>query len=555
MLYINIFIILVEKGFIDKVKRLTGVIIIILIVLMVVNTFPTVSLSSQNVSFTMIPDPYIDIVLSRGNTNTNVTNFKQDIENALAQQGIDTDLVNISSVETVYNEVSSEDVNVDEIINSWQVIGADTWRAENGEIFSSTGGGQQKPAWWGTALIDPNGYESIAYTCDFTMVTGGELNEGVCFNVTRNADGSLNGYFIAICNHVDLECRLFKFNHYTLDQAFDTGINEVMWCGPHHGGWNLNQTYTYGSDSYQVLAAWNIGTSSNVRYHVEYENGHIVVTANNRVVADLYDYTYTKGSYGFWGNNCEMDTYMYLTNIRISTTVMNTKKFTEVLREPEWRDGAIKVLVAVEDYQSEELNEDTTLGELLTRLLNENIYFATWGTSTNKSQFESLIHSNNDNGIFINNTNYNNSINQTAVYIKSLIDSIEQTDNYLILDDRVNIEMSPPEIANNTADADYPYGKWKITHDYDYFENHIGQFAQSGRYIDDFITEFDKTGKYTITYADGTVSPSEVYVHRRPTALLKSTKNGNSITLISNSSDLDSYSQGNKRDSRRRMEI
>lgn len=41
-------------------------------------------------------------------------------------------------------------------------------------------------------------------------------------------------------------------------------------------------------------------------------------------------------------------------------------------------------------------------------------------------------------------------------------------------------------------------------------------------------------------------APSEVYVHRRPTALLKSTKTGNSISLISNSYDLDKYSTGNQ---------
>ena len=528
-----------------KTKKITiSIISIIAIFLIVLLTFANMVNAVETVQFSFLPDPYIDIVLSKGKTNTDVTNFKQDILNALKQQGVNINRVEVSSVETVYNQLSSEDVNVDEIINNWQVVGADTWRAQNGEIFSSTGGGQTKPAWWGTALIDPDGYESTEYSCDFTMVTGGELNEGICFNVTQNSDGSLNGYFIAICNHVDLECRLFKFNHYTLDQSFSSGINKIMWCGPHQNGWNVGSTYTSGADSYQVLAGWNIGVSSNVKYHVEYNNGHIIVKANNKTVADVYDNTYTKGTYGFWGNNCEMSTYMYLTDIKISTAKESTKKFTEVLREPEWRDGAIKVLVAVEDLENEELTQSTTLGELLTRLLNENIYFTTWGTNNNKSQFESLIHSNNDNGIFIDNTNYSNSINQTAIYIKSLLDNIEQSDNYLILGDRVSINMTPPEVANNTADETYPYGKWKIEHDYDYFENHIGQFAQSGKYIDDFITEFDKTGKYTITYADGTIMPSEVYVHRRPTAILKSVKTGTSISIISNSSDLDSYSQG-----------
>ena len=545
-------------------KLVTSILNIIFIIITVLSILGTVSLSSQEVSFTLIPDPYIDIVLSKGKTNTDVTNFKQDILNALSQQGVNINRVEVSSVETVYNQLSSEDVNVDEIINSWETIGAPTWSSRNGEIYSNSpscsadftdnpGVGwtpSDTLAWWGTGLIDPDGYESEEITMDFTMVTGGKLNEGVCFNVTKNSDGSLNGYFVTICNHTDTQCRLWRFDHYTLDQSFSSGINRNMWChGGSHGSkrdnnsWVVGHTSKFGNDRFTCLAGCTTD-SINVKYNISYKNNNIVIKVDNSVVANVTDTKYPKGSYGFWGNNCEAGGLMYISNIRISTVQQNTKKFTEVLREPDWRDGAIKVLVAVEDGQNEELSQSTTLGELLTRLLNENIYFTTWGTNSNKSQFESLIHSNNDNGIFISNTNYTNSINQTAIYIKSLLDSIEQSDNYLILNDQVSINMSPPEAANNTADITYPYGKWKIEHDYNYFENHIGQFAQSGRYIDDFITEFDKTGKYTITYADSTVVPSEVYVHRRPTAILKSVKTGTSISLISNSSDLDSYSQG-----------
>ena len=99
---------------------------------------------------------------------------------------------------------------------------------------------------------------------------------------------------------------------------------------------------------------------------------------------------------------------------------------------------------------------------------------------------------------------------------------------------------------NNTADSNYPYGKWKITHDYQYYENHIGQFSESGKYIDDFINIFDKTGRYEISYEDNPVNPENIYVHRRPTAEIAITRSGNNITLTSNSYDLDSYSQGNR---------
>ena len=65
----------------------------------------TVSLTASSVSFTIVPDPEIDVVLTKSKTSTNVTNFKNDLLNALATQGVNTNLVNITSVE-------AENVNI-----------------------------------------------------------------------------------------------------------------------------------------------------------------------------------------------------------------------------------------------------------------------------------------------------------------------------------------------------------------------------------------------------------------------------------------------------------
>ena len=156
---------------------------------------------------------------------------------------------------------------------------------------------------------------------------------------------------------------------------------------------------------------------------------------DNSIVANITDSTYQQGTYGFWGNNCESGGLMYIKDIKIATVKQNVKQLTEVLREPEWRDNSIRVLVNVSDEANDELAATSQLGELITRLVNENINFAAWGKNTNQSQFQNLINNNNGNGIFINNTNYTTSINQTASYVKSLIDAIEQKDDYIILGD------------------------------------------------------------------------------------------------------------------------
>ena len=240
---------------------------------------------------------------------------------------------------------TSEDLDIDEIVNNWPQYGAKTWTMKNGELFSKTGGGFNKPAWWGTIILNPDGYDTIEYDCEFLMVSGGKLNEGACFDVTRNEDGSFNGYFMSISNHVNNECRLFKFTHYTLDQSFLSGINKQMWCGPLNQNfdfssidpsfgnstninsiktWTVGNKTTEGKDSFTVLAGWTTG-SSNIKYHILSKNGRIIIEANNQVVADVKDNTYTKGTFGFWGNNCEMSSYMYIKDINIKTKVYAKK--------------------------------------------------------------------------------------------------------------------------------------------------------------------------------------------------------------------------------------
>ena len=86
-------------------ERLLGIISSIVTIIIVVLMLATVSLTASSVSFTIVPDPEIDVVLTKSKTSTNVTNFKNDLLNALATQGVNTNLVNITSVE-------AENVNI-----------------------------------------------------------------------------------------------------------------------------------------------------------------------------------------------------------------------------------------------------------------------------------------------------------------------------------------------------------------------------------------------------------------------------------------------------------
>ena len=279
--------------------------------------------------------------------------------------------------------------------------------------------------------------------------------------------------------------------------------------------------------------------------NVKVTDSEIEISGGGLSSTETYTFTEEYGNgYGFfsdhYSHDCSQIGSFTLTNINLKTT--NVRKLEDVLREPDWREEAIKVLVNVNDVVNQQLNNPTTLGELLTRTVNDEIYYTAWGQTVNKTQSEQFIKANNNNGIFINNTNYTNSINQTAQYIKGLINQ-RKSSEYVILNENTILSAADSSIMKNTANSQYPYGKWKVVHDCEYYENNMGQYAKSGQYISDMITSFDKTGKYEIYYEDQSTQPSVIYVHRRPVAEIDVKRNGNSVTLTSLGYDLDSYSK------------
>ena len=90
----------VMKGKFNRV--ITYLLVILTILTMIISTFGNNQSSAaedQNVTISIFPKPKVDIVLAKSRTTTNVTNFKNDLMNALKSQGVDTSDVNITSVQ------------------------------------------------------------------------------------------------------------------------------------------------------------------------------------------------------------------------------------------------------------------------------------------------------------------------------------------------------------------------------------------------------------------------------------------------------------------------
>ena len=423
----------------------------------------------QNVTVSVTPEPKIDIILTQKNNKTDMTNLKDDLNNKLSLDGFDTKNINYQTVQTETTKTSAEALDFKSAVVNWETIGSPIWTASDTEIYCSvkgqpvptTGAGSVNRQYsdpnlnfkdistgytadWTSALIDPNNYKGTKYNTTFSVEKNGNLYEGYCFFVNKGtANDRLSGYFFNVVSHAyyfqtndpnsaiyitntnGYQCNLWRFDNWDADSPWATSIN----CGPlhcmgGHSGVSIGGTYSYQGATIKLLSSWSynraIGQYAN--YTVDASGGNIKIKVDDNVVADVFDDTYTMGTQGFWGDNCERQASMRVNTFVSTVTKEYIKSFKEVLLEPTWRDNAYHIILNANDGIDETLTGSDVAGENATRLLNDKIHLLQWGTDNNKDDISNFINQMNDgNGMFTYNNNYTQAIADTANYIENLV--------------------------------------------------------------------------------------------------------------------------------------
>ena len=168
-------------------KTITILIVFIFIIQMVIN----ITKAADVVELSLVPSPYIDIVLAKGRTNVNLNNFKTDMENALKNRGIDIEKVNITSIE-------SQDVNLQDAFEWKEDVSTSIGSIEitnNGkDVYmkgNRTKGG--KNAIW----IIPDEEAEQKFTFDYDIDFGDNYNAaGMLLKVKEYSD-RLEGYALS----------------------------------------------------------------------------------------------------------------------------------------------------------------------------------------------------------------------------------------------------------------------------------------------------------------------------------------------------------------------
>lgn len=471
---------------------------------------------NPRVDFRVVPENKVDIVFTIGQINSSkIEQINEKIDTYVRTQleASNTDYIDttIQALET--STISTDNADASLIFADWKMFEINGreeitsgFAISNNRIYA-TGGYRPARAFYNP---DPQAFNTEDAVIEFTWGLTEFSNDyvhGEAGFIFRMQDKK-NYYAYIMDNHS--ACGNIRYNS---REALVRVVN---------GSFKVIATNSFPS--------FYRGQREEIR--IELKGSSIKVYRNGSLRFDVNDSTYSKGSYGFY----VWDQYgAYFSDISITTGT--TKTLDEVLLEPEWRENSYRFVVNLSDVELPELNDPEKYPVILSRLMNDDIYFVQLGTDANKSQTESFIADNDGKGTFIynNNPDMDTALQQLADYILSVVrrQAVPST-RYILINEPVNYEILYTDFEE---DGQHNIHRWKYQHDENYFDNSMGKADYNGVWLSDSINQFDKVGKFVVEYRtkDNPVGtddrfdeyrkwsemmsgPLELYVHRKPVA-------------------------------------
>ena len=500
---------------------------------------------TENVDIRVDQDDLLDIVLTLGKTDTNVASVEADLIAALVEKGVPLDKINIQAVESsavsAGNTSSGWEV-YDHTNNSGSAI--QYYRPYYGEVNGNYNLNNHIAVTTGVQTnIDFYGYGAPAYK-DFMYMPNDDYGKKT-FNFTIQEDvfyDALNGagflFNTKMTPTTDMANRMmsgyllfFQYPYGGAPTAYVYKFTNVNVNTFHNDQYTDIQSYA----GFTPIASFAVGTEKTRTIKIEASADSLKMWYNSTTPAQwTLSGTSTKtdtvplatdfGSYGFGplvgylSHGCAQPTHFAFNNVTMSTE--STRRFSEVIREPEWRENSKRFIINAEDGAVADFSDPVALGEILTRLGNEDINYIGWGK--NAADGLGFISKNDGNGTYVDKTagvtdTYAEQIDALATYIyNNYIDGVQNDTDWLLYGNPNTMTITPESEQTNTIDQDWPNGKWRIEHNENYFENSTGVALYDGQYLNNLDISFVETGKYDIYYKD--VLLKSVYVHRSPIA-------------------------------------
>ena len=513
------------------------------------------TVKAQTVDMTVQQGPNVDVMVTVGSANVDLSTFEDDLEQAMHLKGIPLGKLRVEAFQR--SSISSDQADASDIFNSWNKMNFNgteppVHNSYTGDYFSFDSGtnrviadfvGRYTSYGWGFAMYDPTGDiadGSISATWGLSEAPYAHGEVGFIFRKVDNQ----NFYAYIIDNHS--ACGNISGYGTDGDPAeaiikVQNGSITVLALNTNSGN-SGSATYGWDGTRADMFAAYFNGQT--IDFKIDLNGNNIKIsrrggggTAGTDWVEafNFDDTTHAQGSYGFYVHE---QSGAYFKDINIEK--LELRAFKDVLREPQWRNSALRFNVNLDDLEVADFDSDTDLSEILMRTINEDIHYIGWGTNTNEAQFERFITQNNDQGTFINRDagSWNSWIDDMAQYIYEQYQfGTVSAGEFFIAGTSVEIDVDPAQLKTNTANASYPSGRWNITHDETYFDNNTGKVSWNGLYLEDVPEYYEKPGKYTFTFEDLPTAPTTLFFHRKPVASF--TYSGDTGFINNTSYDLD----------------
>ena len=480
--------------------------------------------AEETIEISVKPCPNIDIVSTSGLTEYEYPTLKEDLLDALMEKGVSKSKVNFQTLGTTGHEITEkftwdkdEDTSIGKI--SFVNDGRDVSMIGNWTLPG-------KNAVW---YIPEHGYK-FDLNFDYNINYGDSFNcAGLLLKVARN-NNTLTGYMLTFnnrntCTTSGTTAAIWKFNW-----EIGTNSSNIIFSKS-SGKPGKNQAF--------LIKSLALDIAGNLNVHVAGKNIEISGGGLKEMVSVVCEKTYLGSGLGFFSDHyshgCDLIGSFILKNINLDSVV--SKSYSQCLGSPTWRENSLRAIINVEDYSDQNFTSETEFAAILSKTINSNIYYISWGSELNQEVNKSLIKQNAEKGIFIDNTNYQNTINATADYIAKLLD-IQSSTQHVIVGQPVELEVKPEELQTNSATVDYPDGRWSVSHNKEFYTNNEGVSSYDQQYLNDLELTFDKPGEYKIYFEKRLVKT--VYAHRLPSASFgTSIDEDNKITITSYSYDLD----------------
>lgn len=501
--------------------------------------------SADTISINVQQDDLLDVVLTVGKTNSSLSDFENDLTQALVSKGVPEDKLKIQAVQSanvsagntasgweIYDHTNYNDSSVipyyrpyyNEVNGNFVLSSHISVSTTSGTDIAFKGYGSPS---YKDFMIMPNS-DSGKKTFDFTIVEGVFYDAldgaGFLFNTkmsTNLATRTMSGYLLFFeyqgSSASNVQIKIYKFKDVDVNNFHNATSSSIQAGYP---GFTQIASYPVSATTTRKVKIEATSTDVSVIYNDNLVNFNLVGGGTSTSVPLNEDFgSYSFGPLvGYLYHGCGQPTSFTFNDVTMTTE--SSKRFSEVIREPEWRSESKRFIINAEDGAVSDFSDPVALGEILARLGNEGIHYLGWGY--NDADGNGFITKNNNLGVYIDKDQastdtYSEQVNALAQYIYDhYVETIVNNTDVLIYGKPSQMSITPESSKNNTIDDEWPLGKWRIDHNENYFANPTGVAPYDGLYLNNLDISFNETGSYEIFYKD--ILIKSVYVHRKPVA-------------------------------------